>query len=279
MMPSLDALGLAAAIKAGALSAIDLLDATLAGIAARDPQLKCFTHLTIERAQQQAAAVDAAVAAGQDPGPLAGVPFAVKNLFDIQGVVTLAGAKLNQTNSPASQDATVVARLERAGAVLVGALNMDEYAYGFVTINEHFGTTPNPHDPNRMAGGSSGGSAAAVAAGLVPLTLGSDTNGSIRVPAALCGIYGLKPTYGRLSRAGAYLFSASLDHVGPLGRSLRDVALVYDLMQGADPRDPVCTAHPPELVSQSLGEGIAGLRLARLTGHFDRGMERPSGLG
>ncbi|HIK43955.1 MAG TPA: AtzE family amidohydrolase, partial [Leptolyngbyaceae cyanobacterium M65_K2018_010] len=268
-----DGLARAAAIKAGELSAMEVLETTLAQIQAVNPQLNCFTHLTVERAQAQAARVDAALAGGQDPGPLAGVPFAVKNLFDIEGVVTLAGSQLNQTNAPARQDATVIARLQQAGAVLVGALNMDEYAYGFVTINAHFGTTPNPHDPQRLAGGSSGGSAAAVAAGLVPLTLGSDTNGSIRVPAALCGVYGLKPTYGRLSRAGAYLFCASLDHVGPLGQSLRDVALAYDLMQGGDPRDPVCTTRPPETVSQAGDEDLSGLRLARLSGHFDRGME------
>jgi aspartyl-tRNA(Asn)/glutamyl-tRNA(Gln) amidotransferase subunit A len=201
------------------------------------------------------------------------VPFAVKNLFDIAGVTTLAGAKINQENPPAVQDATAITRLERAGAVLVGALNMDEYAYGFVTINEHFGTTPNPHDLTRMSGGSSGGSAAAVAAGLVPFSLGSDTNGSIRVPASLCGVYGLKPTYGRLSRAGAYLFSASLDHVGPFARSVQDLALVYDVMQGPDDRDPVCTDRPAEFVTPGLATGIAPLRIACLGGHFDRGMQ------
>jgi AtzE family amidohydrolase len=250
-----------------------MLASTLTTIAQQNATLNCFTSLTAERAQQQATRIDDQIAAGQSPGPLAGMPFAVKNLFDIQGVITLAGAQINQDNPPASQDATVITRLEQAGAVLVGALNMDEYAYGFVTINEHFGTTPNPHDVTRMAGGSSGGSAAAVAAGFVPFTLGSDTNGSIRVPASLCGVYGLKPTYGRLSRAGAYLFSASLDHVGPLARSVQDLALVYDAMQGPDPRDPVCTQRPPEPVTPCLNQGIEGLRFARLGGHFDRGME------
>ncbi|MGB3310634.1 MAG: AtzE family amidohydrolase [Nodosilinea sp.] len=267
------AIAQAAAIKAGKLSASALLEATLADIAARNPALNCFTEVTVARARSQAQAIDNAIAAGQDPGPLAGVPFAVKNLFDIEGMTTVAGAKLNQGNPPAAQDATTITRLEQAGAVLVGALNMDEYAYGFVTINAHFGTTPNPHDPSRMAGGSSGGSAAAVAAGLVPFSLGSDTNGSIRVPASLCGVYGLKPTYGRLSRAGAYLFSASLDHVGPLARSLADLAAVYDIMQGPDPVDPVCTQRSPEPVTGLLTEGIDGLRLARLGGHFERGME------
>ncbi|MBE9113655.1 AtzE family amidohydrolase, partial [Nodosilinea sp. LEGE 07298] len=236
-----DALALAAVVKAGKLSASTVVDAALADIATRNPSVNCFTEVTADRARSQAQAIDSAIDAGQDPGPLAGVPFAVKNLFDIEGITTLAGAKLNQSNPPAVQDATAIARLQQAGAVLVGALNMDEYAYGFVTINAHFGTTPNPHDPSRMAGGSSGGSAAAVAAGLVPFSLGSDTNGSIRVPASLCGVYGLKPTYGRLSRAGAFLFSSSLDHVGPMARSLADLATVYDSLQGPDPADPVCT--------------------------------------
>lgn len=267
------ATAIAAAVSSGKLSATALLEATLADIEARDLALNCFTAVTADRARSQAQAIDRAIAAGRNPGPLAGVPFAVKNLFDIQGLTTLAGAKLNQVNPPAAQDATVLRRLEQAGAVLVGGLNMDEYAYGFVTINAHFGTTPNPHDPTRMAGGSSGGSAAAVAAGLVPFSLGSDTNGSIRVPASLCGVYGLKPTYGRLSRAGAYLFSASLDHVGPLARSLPDLALAYDLMQGPDPADPVCTQRSPDPATDLLNEGIDGLRLGQLGGHFERGME------
>ncbi|HSM83835.1 MAG TPA: AtzE family amidohydrolase [Nodosilinea sp.] len=273
MMPPPTALALAAAVRQGKTTATALLEDALAAIAARNPALNCFTAVTAERARSQAAAVDAAIARGQDPGPLAGVPFAVKNLFDIRGLTTLAGAQLNQGNPLATQDATAIARLERAGAVLVGALNMDEYAYGFVTINAHYGTTPNPHDPTRMAGGSSGGSAAAVAAGLVPFSLGSDTNGSIRVPASLCGVYGLKPTYGRLSRAGAYLFSSSLDHVGPMARSHLDLATIYDAMQGPDPTDPVCTQRPPEPVTASLSQGIAGLRMAQLGGHFASGME------
>ncbi|MEA5450610.1 AtzE family amidohydrolase [Leptolyngbya sp. CCNP1308] len=268
-----DALALAAAIKAGSLSAVTVLEATLADIADRNPALNCFTAVTAERARSHAQTIDSAISLGEDPGPLAGVPFAVKNLFDVEGITTVAGAKLNQGNPPAAQDATVVTHLQQAGAVLVGALNMDEYAYGFVTINAHYGTTPNPHDPTRMSGGSSGGSAAAIAAGLVPFTLGSDTNGSIRVPASLCGVYGLKPTYGRLSRAGAFLFSSSLDHVGPLARSLPDLATIYDIMQGPDLIDPACTQRPPELVAPSLAQGIEGLRIAQLGGHFERGME------
>jgi AtzE family amidohydrolase len=152
--------------------------------------------------------------------------------------------------------------------VLLGALNMDEYAFGFTTENSHYGPTRNPHDPARVAGGSSGGSAAAVAGGLVPFTLGSDTNGSIRVPSALCGIYGLKPTYGRLSRAGAGLFGISFDHVGPLAASVRDLAAAYDVMQGPDPTDPVCAGRAVEPCLPLLGKGTEGLRIAVAVGHF-----------
>lgn len=148
---------------------------------------------------------------------------------------------------------------------------MDEYAYGFVTENTHYGATPNPRDLTRISGGSSGGSAAAVAAGLVPITLGSDTNGSIRVPASLCGVFGFKPTYGRLSRAGVFLFASSLDHVGLFARSVQDIALVYDVLQGSDATDPVCTNRPPESCFSQLKGDIKGLRIAVADGHFAKG--------
>jgi AtzE family amidohydrolase len=160
--------------------------------------------------------------------------------------------------------------LKHAGAIAMGALNMDEYAYGFTTENSHYGPTRNPHDPDRVAGGSSGGSAAAVAADLVPLTLGSDTNGSIRVPAAFCGIFGLKATYGRISRAGAFPFCESFDHVGPFARSVEDLALAFDVLHGPDPRDPVASTRPPEPVSPQLDLGIEGLRIAVAGGYFTR---------
>ncbi|MEO1589688.1 MAG: AtzE family amidohydrolase [Cyanobacteria bacterium J06632_22] len=264
------AAAIARQIQQGETTAQEVVQAALAQIQARDAQLNCFTTVLATSALAAAAAVDQRMAAGQAVGPLAGVPFAVKNLFDIQGVVTLAGAKINQDSLPARQDATAVARLKAAGAILVGALNMDEYAYGFVTVNSHYGATPNPHDPTRISGGSSGGSAAAVAAGLVPLTLGSDTNGSIRVPASLCGVYGLKPTYGRLSRAGAFLFSSSLDHVGPFARSVQDIALAFTALQGADPRDPICTERPP--VVPNLSGNLDGLKIAIAGDHFTQGM-------
>jgi AtzE family amidohydrolase len=186
-------------------------------------------------ARAEADAVDALVAAGRDPGVLAGVPVAVKNLYDIAGITTLAGSKLRLDAPPAIADAPVLARLVGAGALLLGALNMDEFAYGFTTENAHDGPTRNPHDPARSAGGSSGGSAAAVAAGFAPITLGSDTNGSIRVPAALCGVFGLKPTYGALDRAGTFPFVDSLDHLGPFARCAGDLALAFDVMRGVTP--------------------------------------------
>jgi AtzE family amidohydrolase len=233
-----------------------------------DLSLNCFTAVLAESALRDAEAVDAALAAGGEPGPLAGVPFAVKNLFDVAGLATLAGSKINAGHPPATRDATAVARLRGAGAVLLGALNMDEYAFGFTTENSHYGPTRNPHDPARVAGGSSGGSAAAVAGRLVPLALGSDTNGSIRVPAALCGIFGLKPTYGRLSRAGVALFGISFDHVGPLTTSVRDLAAAYDAMQGPDPADPVCADRPAQPCLPCLDEGAGDLRIAVADGHF-----------
>jgi aspartyl-tRNA(Asn)/glutamyl-tRNA(Gln) amidotransferase subunit A len=184
---------------------------------------------------------------------------------------TLAGSKINRDRAPAQHDATLVARLEARGAVLVGALNMGEYAYDFTGENVHYGPSRNPHDVARMTGGSSGGSGGAVAGGLVPLALGSDTNGSIRVPASLCGIFGLKPTYGRLSRARTFPFVASLDHVGPLARCARDLALAYDAMQGYDAEDPVCAQRPVEPVAPLLDRGSEGLRLAIAGGYFRTG--------
>jgi AtzE family amidohydrolase len=205
---------------------------------------------------------------------LAGVTFAVKNLFDIAGLTTLAGSKINAENPAATQDATAITKLKQAGAVLVGTLNMDEYAYGFVTENSHYGATHNPHDLLRVAGGSSGGSAAAVAAGLVPLTLGSDTNGSIRVPAALCGVFGFKPTYGRLSRAGVALFSSSFDHIGAFARSVQDIATVFDVLQGKDDRDPICTKRQPELILPQLHQDISAIRIAIAADYFTKGAEQ-----
>ncbi len=241
------AVALAARVRGGTLPAREVLEAHIARIEALDPQLNCFTDRTFARARAEADAVDRKIAAGADPGPLAGVPIAVKNLFDVQGLPTRAGSKIFRDAPHAAADAPVLARLIEAGAVLLGALNMDEFAYGFVTENAHDGPTRNPHDITRVAGGSSGGSAAAVAAGLAAITLGSDTNGSIRLPAGLCGIFGLKPSYGRIDRTGTFPFVDSLDHLGPFARSVADLALAYDLMQDSDVSGPAPLIDPTRI--------------------------------
>jgi 1-carboxybiuret hydrolase len=261
---------IARAVKNKKSSALEATEAALARIAKHDGVLNSFTDVTAERARAKARAVDEAIAAGKNPGPLAGVPFAVKNLFDVKGLPTRAGSKINRDLPSASRDATVVERLEAAGAVLVGALNMGEYAYDFTGENIHDGSSRNPHDPTRMTGGSSGGSGSAVGGALVPLALGSDTNGSIRVPSSFCGVFGLKPTYGRLSRARSFPFVFSLDHVGPLARSVGDLALAYDAMQGPDADDAACTTRPAEPVSDLLDQGIDGLRIAVAGGYFQK---------
>jgi aspartyl-tRNA(Asn)/glutamyl-tRNA(Gln) amidotransferase subunit A len=262
---------IAEAVHGGAVGARAVAEAALAQIAAKDRLINAFTDVTRERALAEAEAVDAARAAGRDPGPLAGVPYAVKNLVDVEGLPTRAGSKINRDLPPAQGDGAVVAQLKQAGAVLLGALNMGEYAYDFTGENAHDGPSRNPRDPDRMSGGSSGGSGAAVAAGFVPLAVGSDTNGSIRVPSSLCGIFGLKPTFGRVSRAGSFPFVASLDHLGPLARSARDLALAYDALQGHDPADPVSVKRPAEPAAPELEKGADGLRIAVAADYFERG--------
>jgi AtzE family amidohydrolase len=261
---------IAAAVRNGEASALAVVDAALARIERLNPKLNAFTAIVADRAREKAKAIDA-FSGGNTPGPLAGVPFAVKNLFDVKGLATVAGSKINRDNAPAVKDSPLIARLEAAGAVLVGALNMSEYAYDFTGENIHDGPARNPHDLTRMTGGSSSGSVAAVAGGLVPLSLGSDTNGSIRVPASHCGIFGLKPTYGRLSRARSFPFVTSLDHVGPFARGVEDLALAYDVMQGRDPEDPVCADRDEESVAPSVERGADGLRIAIAGGYFQKG--------
>ncbi|WFU40661.1 AtzE family amidohydrolase [Bradyrhizobium sp. CB82] len=266
--PEATAAEIARAVAGGKLSAIDATDAALARIKRHDTILNSFTDVTADRARAKARAIDADIAAGKKVGPLAGVPFAVKNLFDVAGLPTRAGSKINRDRTPATRDATLIERMEAAGAVLVGALNMGEYAYDFTGENVHDGPSRNPHDTTRMSGGSSGGSGSAVGGALVPIALGSDTNGSIRVPSSFCGIFGLKPTYGRLSRARSFPFVASLDHLGPFARSVTDLALAYDAMQGPDADDAACTTRGIEPVTPLLGESISGLRVAIAGGHF-----------
>jgi aspartyl-tRNA(Asn)/glutamyl-tRNA(Gln) amidotransferase subunit A len=260
---------IAQAVMSGKVKASAVVEAALTRIEASERVVNAFTDVLADRARRRAAEIDG----GRHRGAMVGVPFAVKNLFDIKGLPTRAGSKINLDGPIAARDASLVRKLEAAGAILVGGLNMGEYAYDFTGENAHYGPSRNPRDPTRMTGGSSGGSGAAVAAGEVPLALGSDTNGSIRVPASLCGVFGLKPTYGRLSRAGSYPFVDSLDHVGPLARSAEDLALAFDAMQGWDPDDPVCTDRSAEPTLTDLGEGIGGLRIAVAGDYFEQGAQ------
>lgn len=256
---------IAGQIARGERSAAEVVAAALQAIEHDNPRLNAFTAITAERARAEAAAIDMRRSRGEPLPPLAGVPYAVKNLFDVAGHVTLAGGRVNAGNPAALADAALVERMHHAGAILVGTLNMDEHAYGFTTENTFYGACRNPLDVTRVVGGSSGGSAAAVAGGIVPLSLGSDTNGSIRVPASLCGIYGLKPTYGRLSRAGVFPFSFSLDHVGPMAATLDDLELAYTALHDA-PRDR--QPAPPRRGSR--------LRVAVLGGYFDEWSSAPA---
>ncbi|MDB5858115.1 MAG: atzE, partial [Ramlibacter sp.] len=264
------------AVASGEASARDVCEAAIAGITATDGEINAFTDRTFMRARAEAQAIDSRRARGELLPPLAGLPYAVKNLFDIEGVTTLAGSKVNRALPPAAADAVLVQRMQAAGAVLLGGLNMDEYAYGFTTENSHYGPVRNPHDRARTAGGSSGGSGAAVAAGQVPLALGSDTNGSIRVPASLCGVWGLKPTFGRLSRRGSYPFVDSIDHLGPFADSVELLALSYDALQGPDPLDPGCHALAVQPVAPLLSQGSAGLRVGVLGGYFRSNASAPA---
>jgi aspartyl-tRNA(Asn)/glutamyl-tRNA(Gln) amidotransferase subunit A len=263
---------IAAVVGSGAISARAIVEAALERIAARNDALNAFTDVTADRARARAYSIDAERAAGRHPGKLAGVPFAVKNLYDVTDLSTRAGSAINREREPATRDAVLITRLERAGAILVGTLNMGEYAYDFTGENSHDGPSRNPHDTTRMSGGSSGGSAVAVAGGIVPLALGSDTNGSIRVPASLCGLFGLKPTFGRLPRTGTFPFVSSLDHLGPLTRTVSDLACAYDAMQGHDADDPFCNQRLEDPVSGMLDSGIGGLRIAAAGGYFQTGL-------
>jgi len=274
-MPDIEwssASAIADAVSSGKISALDATNRALARIESADTELNAFTDVLAERARATARRMDVSIANGGKIGPLAGVPFAVKNLFDVAGLPTRAGSKINRERAIAPRDATLIERMEEAGAVLVGALNMGEYAYDFTGENVHDGPSRNPHDLTRMTGGSSGGSGGAVGGGLVPLALGSDTNGSIRVPSSFCGIFGLKPTYGRLSRARSFPFVASFDHLGPFARTTRDLALAYDVMQGPDAEDAACVDRPIEPVTPLLAKGIDGLRIAVAGGYFKKNL-------
>jgi len=246
------------ALAAGELSAKEIPRHTLENIARVNPQINAWTHVSEKRMLAEAENIDTLRREKKPLPALAGVPYAVKNLFDVAGHTTLAGAQLLSDRPAAVADSWAVRQLHSAGALLSG----------FTTENSHYGATRNPHDLSRIAGGSSGGSAAAVAAGLVHFSLGSDTNGSIRVPASLCGIFGLKPTFGRLSRSGSHPFVASLDHIGPFARCVSDLSAVYDALQGRDPGDGFQADKASERTANLLSRGLEGLRCATLGGYF-----------
>ena len=266
---------LAAALRAGELSSEELTRACLERIARLDPQLNSFVTVTETLALEQARAADAALARGE-AGPLTGIPLAHKDIFCTDGVLTSCGSRM-LANFTAPYDATAVARLREAGMVLLGKTNMDEFAMGSSNETSHFGPVRNPWDPERVPGGSSGGSAAAVAAGLTPAATATDTGGSIRQPAALCGITGLKPTYGRVSRYGMIAFASSLDQGGTLTRSAEDAALLLGAMAGFDPRDSTSVDVPVPDYAATLGDDLAGLRIGLPREYFGDGVD--AGVG
>lgn len=251
---------IAKALRKRTVSSVELASDSLRRIAALNPKLKAFITVTAELAQRQALEADQELSDGKDRGPLHGIPIAVKDVFCTQGIRTTCGSKLFGEHIP-ERDAAVVERLQAAGAVMVGKTNMHELAYGVTSANPHFGTVRNPWDLDRIAGGSSGGSGSAVAAGMVPIAMGSDTGGSIRIPASFCGTVGLKPSFGRVSRHGVLPLDFSLDHMGPLTQCVRDAALTLSAIAGFDPRDETCSRRPVELYLPSEPVSIQGLRI------------------
>ncbi|HJT89353.1 MAG TPA: amidase, partial [Bryobacteraceae bacterium] len=250
----------ARALRERRVSAVELTRDALARIEDLNPGLNAFITVTAESALRRAAAADAELAAGRDLGPLHGIPIALKDLFCTRGVRTTCGSRVFENYVP-NFDAAVVERLELAGAVLTGKLNMHELAYGVTSTVSHFGPVRNPWNAEHVPGGSSGGSGAAVAAGMVFAAMGSDTGGSIRIPASFCGVVGLKPTYGRVSRFGALPLAFSLDHMGPLTRDVRDAALVLSAIAGHDSRDASSSRRPVPSYLPEDGCSIRGVRI------------------
>jgi aspartyl-tRNA(Asn)/glutamyl-tRNA(Gln) amidotransferase subunit A len=254
---------IAADIASGKTSAVEVLEQHLARITEREGDIHAFNLVTTEQARATAQQVDADIKAGKPVGPLAGVPVALKDNMCTRGIETTCSSKILEGWKP-PYDATVVTRLQQAGAVMVGKTNLDEFAMGSSTENSAFGPTKNPLDTSRVPGGSSGGSAAAVAAGFAAASLGSDTGGSIRQPASLCGLVGVKPTYGLVSRQGIVAFASSLDQVGPFTHTVADAALMMEVIGGHDPLDSTSLPQPMPSLTSVLGQGVKGMRIGRL---------------
>ncbi|PPI87684.1 Asp-tRNA(Asn)/Glu-tRNA(Gln) amidotransferase GatCAB subunit A [Candidatus Pantoea edessiphila] len=261
-------LNLNSAIQNGDISVNEIANKTIEMIREYNPILNAWTEITKKRILKEAKIVNQKHKTGKKLTLLSGIPYAVKNIFDVSGYTTISGASIFITHPVAQDDAWVISKLSSSGAMLSGMLNMDAYAYGFTTENSYYGTTHNPHNLKLIAGGSSGGSAAAVAAGLIHFSLGTDTNGSVRVPASLCGIFGLKPTFGRLSRSGVHTFAPSLDHIGLFARRAEDLAIVYDYIQGIDIKDPFQADYPIIKTLLHLKKYNKKLRCATLGGFF-----------
>lgn len=255
---------IASDIASGKTSAVEVLEQHLARITERESEINAFNLVTTEQARATAQQVDADIKAGKPVGALAGVPVALKDNMCTRGIETTCSSKILEGWKP-PYDATVVTRLQQAGAVMVGKTNLDEFAMGSSTENSAFGPTKNPLDTSRVPGGSSGGSAAAVAAGFAAASLGSDTGGSIRQPASLCGLVGVKPTYGLVSRQGIVAFASSLDQVGPFTHTVADAALMMEVIGGHDPLDSTSLPQPMPSLTSVLGQGVKGMRIGRLT--------------
>jgi aspartyl-tRNA(Asn)/glutamyl-tRNA(Gln) amidotransferase subunit A len=257
----------AALLRARKASSVDLVRACIARIERLDGELVAFISKTLDRALADAARADSELATGTDRGPLHGIPVALKDLYDVKGDVTTAGSRIFAENV-AREDSAVAAKLRAAGAVFVGKTNLHEWAFGVTNQNPHFGSAKNPWERTRIPGGSSGGTAIAIATGMCFLSPGSDTGGSIRIPAALCGVAGLKPTYGRISLRGVVPLSWSLDHAGPLARSVRDLAVALQVLAGRDERDPVAAAVDVDDYVTRLEDGIKGVRVIVPANYF-----------